>query len=253
MRDIGKVKLKQANNTSGFTGVSFDKSKDSWNASITRNRISYNLGYFTTAEEASVAYIDARDNPDLLLNKIGSSKKKRYKDVLITKELVDLLLEYEDGVLYWKERFAEDGYYSSKSCACFNSQHNGKQAGSLDVTYLKVELFGKKYKVHRLIWLMFNEKEPEKLLDHIDGDKLNNRIENLREADYVTNGMNRKSHSNKSLPKGVTYVKNKNRFVARIMTNGKSIYLGWFNDVDSAKIAYDNASVMYHGSFSNLG
>jgi hypothetical protein len=252
MQDIGKIKLMQANNTSGTIGVYFNKHQSNWYANITRNNVNYHLGNFDSIEEAITARKKAESESDLS-NYRASSKKKLYEDILITKDIVDMLLRYDDGKLFWKERFVEGGYYSAKSCRTFNSQHAGKEAGALDTTYLKVELFGKKYKIHRLVWLMFNGTDPKKLIDHIDGNKLNNKIENLREADYVTNGMNRKSHYNKVLPKGVSFNKRFNRYIARIMTDGKSKYLGWFNDIESAKLAYDTAAIKYHGVFANLG
>ena len=253
MKDIGKIKPIQSNNTSGYIGVSFDSTHSAWKACITRNNIKYNLGTFSVKEDAIKARLEAEKETDFSKFVGSNSKTTRLNDIKITKDIVDMLLKYEDGKLYWKERFEHDGFYSKKSCTVFNSQFAGKEAGSLDATYLKVELFGKKYKVHRLIWLLFNNKDPKNLIDHIDGNKLNNRIENLREADYTTNGMNRKSHYNKEVSKGVSFVKKDKKYVARIMADGNSIYLGRFDDEETAKQAYDEAAVKLHGSFANLG
>lgn len=100
----------------------------------------------------------------------------------------------------------------------------------------------KTFPIHRLIGMHYIERKNENLciLDHIDRDKLNNSIENLRWVDY--NGNNR----NKSVPNKYGYTgvyKRNNRYIARIRLNGFKTYLGSFETPEEAGDAYKNAYV----------
>lgn len=115
--------------------------------------------------------------------------------------------------------------------------------------YIRVRRNAVEYRAHRIIWEMFNGDIPEGMLvDHIDGDTLNNRIENLRLATRTQNNANSKGHGN--YPKGVVKVGSKYR--ARITHRGKTISLGTFDTVDEAKQAYDIKAQEFHGTFAKL-
>lgn len=89
--------------------------------------------------------------------------------------------------------------------------------------------------------------------DHINGDRLDNRRENLRSATHAQNMFNkRKYKTNKSGIKGVCWDKNRNKFVAQIGVGGKHINLGRFTKVEDAIRAYNNAALIYHGEFATL-
>ena len=98
-----------------------------------------------------------------------------------TKFELNKLLEYRDGDLFYKPR--DFGHKS------FNTQFAGKKAGCIDYKgYWNIKLFKKKYKAHRIIWIMHNGNIPEELtIDHIDNNKLNNKIENLQLLTRVAN------------------------------------------------------------------
>lgn len=87
-------------------------------------------------------------------------------------------------------------------------------------------------------------------VDHINGNSLDNRKENLRICTSQQNSMNRKN--TKSLAKGVRFRKDHKKFQARIVLNGKEKHLGYFNSCDEAAKAYNKAALEYFGSFAKL-
>lgn len=92
------------------------------------------------------------------------------------------------------------------------------------------------------------------LVDHINGDKLDNRRQNLRLCNHSENMQNRKMHKNNRLGiKGVTETKTRAgtvRFVAEIRVAKQRIWLGKFKTAEDAAIAYQTASKKYHGEFA---
>ena len=96
------------------------------------------------------------------------------KNFAATKFELNKLLEYRDGDLFYKAR--DFGHKS------FNPQFAGKKAGCINQKgYLLVKLFKKQYAAHRLVWIMHNGDIPEELtIDHIDNNKVNNKIQNLQ-------------------------------------------------------------------------
>jgi hypothetical protein len=103
----------------------------------------------------------------------------------------------------------------------------------------------KQYRAHRIIWMMFNGNLPKEQLDHIDGDRANNRIENLRECSNTENQQNRKlNKDNKTGFTGVTIWKTK--FKAEIRLNKKGYYLGLFDTAEEAHKAYLNKKAELH-------
>lgn len=93
---------------------------------------------------------------------------------------------------------------------------------------------------------------PNVLIDHIDGDKLNNQRHNLRESTKSTNGCNRgKTKRNTSGFKGVTkHTQCKDRWMAQIRANNKHYYLGLFPTPIEAAQAYDKAALHHFGEFA---
>lgn len=103
---------------------------------------------------------------------------------------------------------------------------------------------------HRLIWALHHDETPE-FLDHINGIKDDNRIENLRPASKSENGMNRpKQRNNVSGRKGVCWDANKGKWLAAIKKEGKQFRLGHFVDPDEAYAAYVGAAETLHGQFA---
>lgn len=93
------------------------------------------------------------------------------------------------------------------------------------------------------------------IIDHVDGDGLNNRRKNLREASYLENSRNsygRRDHS-KSGFKGVGWIKTTRKWRAQIReAGGRMRYLGYFVDPVEAAKAYDTAALVHFGEFARL-
>lgn len=101
--------------------------------------------------------------------------------------------------------------------------------------------------MHRYMSNVPNDME----IDHINGDKLDNRRENLRICTHSENVLNQPIHKNsKTGKKGV--FKHQGKFVAAIRINNKKIYIGIYSTVDEASKAYDEAAKKYHGEFARL-
>lgn len=137
---------------------------------------------------------------------------------------------------------------TGKPCLSRNSQ------GYLDVDLGKV--FGKRVRntrVHCLVWLMQYEEWPNGVIDHVDGDKSNNRLSNLRLASQATNQMNSMSRKgSKSKFKGVgKHACGKWRAYIGV-GNKKTKHLGLFNCETAAAFAYDKAARSLFKDFARL-
>jgi len=108
------------------------------------------------------------------------------------------------------------------------------------------------YKAHRLAFLYMHSYMPP-LIDHKDGDTLNNRIENLRQATQSQNLANCKcSKNNASGFKSVWFHKGDKRWMSQIMARGHKIYLGSFLTPEEAHEAYKRAALTYFGEFARF-
>jgi hypothetical protein len=159
-------------------------------------------------------------------------KSKIGSEAELTAEQLHEIFEYRDGDLYWKPSKA------------------GAIAGG---GYYQTGIQGKYFKNHRLIFLMHHGYLPD-LIDHIDGNRLNNKIENLRPATRSQNLFNSmKSKSNKSGVKGVSWRESMKKYRARLYANKKTYELGHFEKLEDAEKAIIEARKKHHGEFANKG
>lgn len=115
--------------------------------------------------------------------------------------------------------------------------------------YRIVYVGGLRVRVHRIIWTMHRGCPPKGMIDHIDRDTANNRIENLRECTRVQNSYNRKVNKNSTL-KVLGVRKDGAKYYARIWGGGKSHYLGYFDTLEEAVAARNVAAQKLHGDFA---
>lgn len=152
-------------------------------------------------------------------------------------------LEYRDGTLFWKPRGIKN----------WDSRNAGNAVGNNMNGYLMFTILGKRFLVHRVVWHMFHGEWPKNQLDHINGVRNDNRIENLRECNNAENnravGLKK---NNTTGYKGVTFNKPTGKFFAYIRFNYKRIHLGVWDVAEDAAKAYNEAAIKYFGGFANL-
>lgn len=130
-----------------------------------------------------------------------------------------------------------------------NRAKAGSVAGSKTGNgYLQVTIRWRQYSLHRLAWLYVHGTWPESDIDHINGVRTDNRIENLRDVSRSGNIQNtRKARSNStSGVLGVTFDKSRNKWLAAITTEGKRKHIGRFESKDDAQKSYVEAKRIYH-------
>lgn len=120
--------------------------------------------------------------------------------------------------------------------------------------YMRTRCGGRKHLVHRIVYEMHFGQIPDGMqIDHIDGDKLNNRIENLRLATHSQNQHNRGAYSsNTSGMKGVYWHKSHEKWSSAIRIDGALKHLGLFDTKELAHIAYCEAAKRLHGEFARF-
>lgn len=156
----------------------------------------------------------------------------------------------ETGELTWKQRPREH-FKCAQGWKTFNTRSAGKVAGSMSVYgYLRINLNKTFYNVHRIAWAMFYGEWPSDQIDHINRDRRDNRIANLRPATNSENNRNRVAQSNNTSGfKGVCYHKASKKYMATVNTT----YLGLFPTAELAYAACCAAREAIHGEFVNHG
>lgn len=118
--------------------------------------------------------------------------------------------------------------------------------------YRRLYVSGKTYLLHRLIYFYHHGVMP-KFIDHIDGDKTNNRIENLRECTHAENMANRrKLKVTSSKYRGVVFLPNRRAWAAIGRHNKKSYYIGYFKNENEAAEAFNEFAKEKYGAFARL-
>ena len=142
----------------------------------------------------------------------------------------------ETGVVSWKNDVGRWGHFKA-----------GTQAGwSTPKGYLVVAIGRRKCYAHRIAWLLHYGTNASADIDHINGDKGDNRICNLRDVSRTVNKQNQ-SRAHKNSTTGVLGVSPyKGKYRARIVVNGKQKQIGTYESVDAAQTAYITAKRQLH-------
>jgi hypothetical protein len=161
----------------------------------------------------------------------------------LTQARLHELFEYrEDGALVWKVQKAQRTQVGSVA-GWQNQDVHGQR-------YMNVEVDGRAHKLHRLVFLWHHGYLPSRI-DHIDGNRLNNCIENLRPATASQNAMNGKHRvNNTSGAKNVTHDKRSNKWRVLLQVCGKPKSLGYFDDFELADLVATEARHKFHGQFA---
>jgi len=152
-----------------------------------------------------------------------------------------LRYEPETGKLYWLDCEDMPNWWRTRWVGreAFTSD-NGKG-------YRQGRIAGRLYRAHRVIWALVYGTWPEDQIDHKNGDKADNRIENLRVVSHAENSRNvGKRVDNTSGAGGVYWNKHGEKWHARVEVNGKLHHLGYFTSFDDA-VAARKAAAREHG------
>jgi hypothetical protein len=179
----------------------------------------------------------------------------------ITAELVRAILDYDHltGIFIWKNR-PEHLFNAGKKFPArhamnkWNTRFAGKVTGHPHVDgFIFIKIFDMTFMAHRIAWLHYYGSAPTNLIDHINGDRSDNRIANLREATVQQNNCNKGIPSNSTSGiKGVSWNKARGKWTAQIGFNGTHKYLGIFSDKEDAAQAYRAACLELHGEFARV-
>jgi len=159
----------------------------------------------------------------------------------------------------WKDIKGYNGDYQISNFGRVMSFKNGRKRmlknSFRDKNYYNISLWlnNKKseYRIHNLVWSHFGDEESnghEKQVDHIDRNKLNNRIDNLRISNNAQNNINRTGYNKTSKYKGVCWFKRNSKWRAYI--GGK--HIGLFDTEKEAAIAYNTMATKIYGEFAYL-
>ena len=163
--------------------------------------------------------------------------------------LLRQLLTYEEdsGKLFWKARNDARKEWNTRFCGkeAFTTKHmHGYFTGRV--------LYGT-YLAHRIIWAMSYDEWPHNEIDHIDGNRQNNRLTNLRAATRQENSRNRIPSPNKTSQfLGVSFRIRKSPWRAVINIDGKHKELGYYKSEVDAALAYDKAASEHYGQFARV-
>lgn len=160
------------------------------------------------------------------------------------------------GALTWRSRPREH-FPTESGWRSFNAQSPGTQSGSASsrspgkISYMWVRANGSRYRAHRIIWAIVHGSDPgESVIDHIDGNGINNRIGNLRLATHTENIRNSRAHAGKL--KGASFNRRSGKWRALIRLSRKLVYLGEFPTEAAAHAVYCAAAEKHFGEFARF-
>jgi hypothetical protein len=169
--------------------------------------------------------------------------------------LIECLSYNEDtGIFAWNNRPLHH-FNTKRGANIFNSRFANNITGYADQQgriYIRID--GVKYMAHRIAWKIITGKDPSDQIDHINRNPSDNRFCNLREATNSENNCNKIAQSNnKSGYKGVFFENQSQKFKAKIAKNGKTHFVGYFDNPEEAHKSYCKKAKLLHNEFVNYG
>jgi hypothetical protein len=159
---------------------------------------------------------------------------------LPSQEKLQELFEYKDGQLLWKVRQGRGK--KGASAGCFTNY-----------PYKQVRIDGVMHSLHRLIFVYHHGYCPD-VIDHADGNALNNDILNLREATQSENCLNKKLSATSSTKiKNVCWYSKLKRYRVGFEISGKYKHFGYYEDIELAELVAIEARNKYCGQFAHHG
>lgn len=156
---------------------------------------------------------------------------------MLTQKRLKELLKYDRATGVFTRRIDSGKRWKSGEVAGWTHKHNG---------YVYIRVDGREYFAHRAAWLYVTGEWPSKDIDHIDGEKTNNRFANLREVSESVNAENQK-RAHKDTRSGVLGVYPVgDRWKAMIVIDKAPVYLGTFDTIQEASAAYLSAKRLHH-------
>jgi hypothetical protein len=168
-----------------------------------------------------------------------SAEKRKPEQLLDVNQIIERL-DYnpDSGEFRWKVK-TKTGQIGG---IAGNVNHRG---------YRSIWIDGLQFYAHRLAWLISFGEWPDVDIDHINENKSDNRISNLRKATRSENMFNRKANKNNtSGVKGVSFCRQTKRWVAQITVNRKNIKLGRFDTIEEAANIYSEKAKQFRGEFA---
>jgi hypothetical protein len=169
----------------------------------------------------------------------------------LTQTYIKECLDYnpETGTFFWRVRPLSH-FKDLRRQRIFNRMYAGKACGNLsEEQYLIIGISGVVYKAHRLAWLYVHGYMPTEWLDHINRNRSDNRICNLRIASPALNAQNASIRKdNKSGVQGVSWHKATKKWVVQISKQGKTTHVGLFESIKDAVAAREQAELVRAGS-----
>jgi hypothetical protein len=137
----------------------------------------------------------------------------------------------------------------------FIKNKTGKVMGGIDIStgYIKIQVKNVRYPAHRLAWLYVHGYLPKEQVDHINGNRSDNRMCNLREANASQNSLNRKTlDSTISNIKNVNLNKKTGKWRVRCTINKIRTDFGFFDDLEFAELVAKEVMEKYYGQFARI-
>jgi hypothetical protein len=178
--------------------------------------------------------------------------KSRSIPVEFFHQIMEYREEVVDGVLqgnvYWKKR--------DDNSVQWNGRYAGKKAGSkncrgYNITIIKYNNLNCNLQMHTITYILNYNKYPENVIDHIDGNKLNNLISNLEDSSLEDNSNNRGATPNSSSHFRAVF-RHRNKWLVRVKAKGKNFYYGYYIDEIEAALKANKVLIEHFGHTKNL-